>query len=216
VVVVLNRDENFIKVYQDGVELGQTEKFKKLFFYRKGPKFYIGAGNPNREIIPNLFKGNINSFAYFDELLTDKEILSISNNQDNYLTESFGDYKSNKSLRLYYDADFIEKYELVDLTKNGNNGKIVNCQILTENYPEYTEVKVPHRRNSTFKSLKHEENGFLGNKWKDQATRWNQLRYHNEVSLNYELMKNDGLSNLEYVEHGRIHNNNILEVNVGI
>jgi len=104
VVVVLNRDENFIKVYQDGVELGQTENFKKLFFYRKGPKFYIGAGNPNREIIPNLFKGNINSFAYFDELLTDKEILSISNNQDNYLTESFGDYKSNKSLRLYYDG----------------------------------------------------------------------------------------------------------------
>jgi hypothetical protein len=77
-------------------------------------------------------------------------------------------------------------------------------------------VKVPHRRNSTFKSLKHEENGFLGNKWKDQATRWNQLRYHNEVCLNYELMKNDGLSNLEYVEHGRTHNNNILEVNVGI
>jgi hypothetical protein len=29
-------------------------------------------------------------------------------------------------------------------------------------------------------------------------------------------MKNDGLSNLEYVEHGRTHNNNILEVNVGI
>jgi hypothetical protein len=29
-------------------------------------------------------------------------------------------------------------------------------------------------------------------------------------------MKNDGLSDLEYVEHGRIHNNNILEVNVGI
>ena len=117
---------------------------------------------------------------------------------------------------MYYDADFIKNYELVDLTGNGNNGKIVNCQILTENYLEHTEVKVPHRRNSTFKSLKHEENGFLGNKWKDQATRWNQLRYYNEVSLNYELMKNDGLSDLKYVEHGKIHNNNILEVNVGI
>jgi hypothetical protein len=216
IAVVLNKDENFIKVYQDGIELGQTESFRKLFFYRKEPKFFIGAGNPKREGIPNLFKGNINSFAYFDELLTDKEILSISNNQDKYLTESFGDYKSKESLRLYYDADFIEHYKLVDLTKNGNNARIVNCQVLKENYPEYTEVKVPHRRNSTFKSLKHDENGFLGNKWKDQATRWNQLRYHNEVSLNHNLMKNDGLSNLQYIEHGKTHNNNILEINIGI
>jgi hypothetical protein len=38
---------------------------------------------------------------------------------------------------------------------------------------------------SLFKSLKHDENGFLGNKWKDQATRWNQLRFQNEVCIVY-------------------------------
>jgi hypothetical protein len=215
-VIVLNRDEKFIKVYQDGVEIGQTETFKKLYFYKKEPKFYLGAGNPGREQIPNLFKGFISSFAYFDEILSEDEIKEISNNEKHYLTKPFNDYKSNNSLKLYYDTDFIENYELVDLTKNGNNAKIVNCDIRKQPHNSYVEVKTPLRRKSVFKSLKHEENGFLGNKWKDQATRWNQLRFHNEVSLNYELMKDDGLSDLVFVEHGRIRHNNIIHINVGI
>jgi len=215
-VIVLNMNEKYIKVYQDGVEIGQTDTFKKLFFYKKEPKFYLGAGKPGRENIPNLFKGFIDSFAYFDEILSDEEIREISNNEKYYLTESFNGYKSNKSLKLYYDADFIENYELVDLSKNGNNGKIVNCDIQEQTNNRYVEVKIPHRRKSIFKSLKHEENGFLGNKWKDQATRWNQLRFHNEVSLNHDLFKNDGLSDLQFVEHGKTYNNKILQINVGI
>jgi hypothetical protein len=187
-----------------------------LFFYKKEPKFYLGAGKPGRENIPNLFKGFIDSFAYFDEILSDEEIREISNNEKYYLTESFNGYKSNKSLKLYYDADFIENYELVDLSENGNNGKIVNCDIQEQTHNRYVEVKIPHRRKSIFKSLKHEENGFLGNKWKDQATRWNQLRFHNEVSLNHDLFKNDGLSDLQFVEHGKTYNNKILQINVGI
>jgi hypothetical protein len=29
------------------------------------------------------------------------------------------------------------------------------------------------------------ENGFLGNKWKNQSTRWNQLRFQNEVRTSH-------------------------------
>ena len=215
-VVVLDRNENIIKVYQDGELIGQTDKFKKLYFYRKEPKFYLGAGKPGREKIPNLFKGTIDSFAYYDDILSEDEIKEISLNEQYYLNESFGAYKSKDSLKIYYDADFIEKYKLTDLTNNENNGKIMNCEIVGQRYGDYTEVKIPHRRRSLFKSLKHDENGFLGNKWKDQATRWNQLRFHNEVFLNNELIKTDGLSNLEFVEHGKTHKGKILHVNVGI
>lgn len=215
-VVVLNRDEKFIKVYQDGQLIGQTEPFKKLYFYKKEPKFYLGAGKPGREKIPNLFRGTLDSFAYFDEILSDEEIMEISKNKTHYLNESFGKYKSKNSLKLYYDVDFIEKYKLVDLSGGGNNGKIVNCEIIKQKYLDFTEVKIPHRRKSLFKSLKHDENGFLGNKWKDQSTRWNQLRFNNEVSLNHDLMINDGLSDLNFVEHGHMIDNKIHQIIVGI
>ena len=215
-VIVLNRDENKIKVYQDGMLIGVTDQFKKLYFYRKEPKFYIGAGNPKREKIPNLFKGTIDSFAYFDDVLTEEEIIEISKNENNYLTESFGNYKSKDSLKIYYDADFIEKYKLVDLTGNGNDAKIMNCEVIAQRFKDYTDVKIPFRRKSTFKSLKHEENGFLGNRWKDQATRWNQLRFHNEVSLNYDLMKTDGLNDLQFIEHSKTRKNNITHITIGL
>jgi N-terminal region of glycosyl transferase group 7/N-terminal domain of galactosyltransferase len=215
-VVVLDRNEKFMKVYQDGILIGQTGPFKKLYFYRKEPKFYLGAGKPGREKIPNLFKGTIDSFAYYDEILSDDEIFDISTNTERYLNEDFGKYKSKEFLKIYYDADFIEKYCLTDLTGNNNNGKIMNCEIVFQGYDEYTEVKIPHRRKSLFKSLKHDENGVLGNKWKDQATRWNQLRFHNEVFLNPKLIEEDGISNLEFIEHGKKHKGKILHVNVGI
>ena len=34
-------NENTIKLYQDGIFVGKTEKFKRLHFYRKEPKFYL-------------------------------------------------------------------------------------------------------------------------------------------------------------------------------
>lgn len=215
-VVVLNIDEKHIKVYQDGKLIGQTECFKKLYFYKKEPQFYLGAGQPEREKIPNFFKGTVDSFAYFDKALSEDEITEISNNKTYYLNKSFGDYNSKDDLKIYFDADFIENYELVNLANGGQNGKIVNCEIINQEYPEYTEVKTPHKKNSKFTSLKHEENGFLGNRWKDDNTRWNQLRFHNEVSLNYDLMIDDGLSNLEFIEHAFIKDNNTYQAIVGI
>lgn len=214
--IVLDKNENIITVYQDGELIGQTSRFKKLYFYRKEPIFYLGVGNPTRKFIPNFFRGRIDSFAYYDEILSDAEIKEISLNNQYYLNESFGNYKSKNSLKIYYDANFIEKYKLIDLTNNGNHGKITNCGIVNQTHMEYTEVSIPHRRKSLFKSLKHDENGFLGNKWRDQATRWNQLRFHNEVTLNIELIKTDGLSNLEFIEYGKTYRDKILHVNVGI
>jgi hypothetical protein len=215
IVVVLDRIDNKIKAYQDGYFIGETPTFKKLLFYNKEKKFYLGAGKPNRVTIPNFFRGTIDSFAYYDDILNDDEIKDISHNETELLTKNFGSYKSSSSLVTYYDANFIENYKLVDL-KGTNNGVIKKCEIVDVNFDEYTNIKIPHRRKSTFKSLTHEENGFLGNKWKDQATRWNQLRFHNEVSINDDLLNGDGLSTLTYHIHGKEKRNKITQINVGL
>ena len=216
IVVTLNSDTKRISFYQDGIFIGQTEEYKKLYFYRKEPKFYLGVGNIKREDTPNYFKGNIDSFAYFDEILSDETIKEISINEENYLNKPFGKYQSINALKLYYDADFIEHYKLVDLSGGGNDGEIHHSQIIKQRFLEFTEVKIPHRRKSLFKSLKHEENGFFMNKWKDQSTRWNQLRFHNEVLINPHLMDDDGLSDLKFTEHNVFKNNKITQIFIGL
>lgn len=211
IVLTVDSINKIIKVYQDGIFIGETETYRKLYKYNLEPNFYLGIGNPNREIIPNYFKGTIDSFAYYNEMLSDDEIKEISNDNSDLRK-----YKSSKFLKTYYDANYIEDYKLIDLSGNDNVGEIINCEIIDDNFDEYTEVKIPYRRPSLFKSLKHEENGFLGNKWKDQSTRWNQLRYQNEVSKNHELLYNEGLSDLNFVEYGVKTENEITHINIGI
>lgn len=210
-VITIDALDNIFKVYQDGIFIGSTTPFKKLYKYKEQKKFYLGVGNLNREITTNYFKGTIDSFAYYDILLSDKEISEIS-----HTVLDLKNYKSGEFLKIYYDVNNIVEYELEDLSGNNNNGIIVNCEMIDENYDEFTNVKIPYRRPSIFKSLKHEENGFFNNKWKDKATRWNQLRYYNEVSVNDDLLKNDGLSDLEFIEYGKITTNNITHINIGI
>ena len=142
--------------------------------------------------------------------------MEISKNKFKGLTQNFGEYKSADFLKLYYDTKIIKGYTLKDLSGNNNDGEIINCEIMDLMVDSVYELHVPHRRKSLFESLPHEENGFLDNKWKDQSTRWNQLRFINEVSTNHELLYNDGLSDLEFAEHGITNENNITFVTVGI
>lgn len=216
ITISINNTEKIIKVYQDGEFIGQTNTFEKLYQYKKQPFFYIGSGDPNNEVNPKYFKGYFDSFAVYDVVLDDNEIMEISRNKFKGLTQNFGEYRSADFLKLYYDAKIIKGYKLKDLSGNNNDGEIVNCEITELILDSTTDILVPHRRKSLFESLPHEENGFFENKWKDQSTRWNQLRFTNEVSTNHELLYNDGLSDLKFVEHGITKENNITFVTVGI
>lgn len=215
-VVTIDRENNKINVYQDGNYIGETQPYRKLFFYRKKPYFYLGVGNPEREFTPNYFSGTISSFAYYNSLLSDEEIKEISVNDDKLLNVDFGNYKSSKSLLTYYDANFIENYKLTDLSGNSNDGVIENCSIVNNRFGEFTSVKIPHRRRGLFRTLKHEENGFSNNQWKDQATRWNQLRFTNEVTYDKNLSIDDGLSDLNFFEHHIIDEGNIKHIKIGL
>jgi hypothetical protein len=207
---------NEIKVYQDGEFLGLTGGFKKMFSYNKQSFYYIGVGDPNREKIPNYFKGYIDVFAQWNTVLTHNEVLAISKNETCLLNKKFDNYNSANCLNTYYDANYINQYMLKDLSGNKNHGEIVNCEIVELSIPEYTEVKIPHRRKSLFKSLKHEENGFDGQQWKNIHTRYNQLRFVNEVPNHTSLISKDGLSTLKYHLYGKIQDGNIIHLNVGI
>jgi hypothetical protein len=211
IVISLDANNKIFKVYQDGKFIGQTEPYKRLYKYRTESNFYLGVGNPDRERIPNYFKGYIDSFAYYDSLLSDDEIFEISTT-----TENLKKLNSGYNLKTYYDANHIIHYKLKDLSRNNNHGEINGCEIVDLQFDDYTEIEIPHRRPSTFHSLNHEENGFVNNKWKEQATRWNQLRFENEVSKHSSLITRDGLSTLEYVVHGITKEGKITQINVGI
>ena len=199
-----------IRMYQDGVFVDELTFPQKLKNYSKEEYIYLGAGNPNREESPNYFKGYIDSFAIYDVTLNDEEILEVSSSTNLIKSET------SKNLKIYYNSEIIKDYKLVDLTLGNNYGEIVNCDIQDVDFPDYKNFIIPHRRDSMFFSLPHEENGFENNKWKTQFTRWNQLRFINEVSKNDELLEKDGLSDLEFVEHGITKERNITHINVGI
>jgi hypothetical protein len=218
ITLTYNNTSKTIKMYQDGVLIGETEIIRKFYTkYTKEEFIYLGVGNPDREIIPNWFKGYFEYFACFNKTLNETEILEIVNNKNNLLNVNFAEYKSADNLKLYYESSYCRDYKLIDLSYNDNMGEIVNCEIIEMDVEDTIEFDVPKRRESLFKSLKHEENGFIGNKWKDQSTRWNQLRFTNEVNEHHELIYNDGLNTLEFIEYGieRV-SDKIQIINVGI
>lgn len=209
ITLTYNSVSNTIKMYQDAKFIGETTEIRRFYpNYRKEEFMYLGVGNPNREKIPNWFKGYFEYFAYYDRILSNDEIQSLVNDKQNIPITN---------LKLHYDSEHIDNYKLVDLSGNDNLGKIIKCEIVDNVNNPITNIQIPYRRNSLFKSLKHEENGFIGSGWKSEATRWNQLRFINEVSENLELLKDDGVSTLKFVTHGieKI-NKNIEIINVGI
>lgn len=209
ICITIDPYEKEITMYQDGEFIGKTKVFKKLYAYASEPYFYLGVGNPERIENPKYFKGYFDRFMVFSEILTPEQIKELANHK-------FGDYPSPASLKLHYDAKIISGYKLIDLSGNDNTGEIVNCELDTEDINESKVIQIPKRRESIFTLLPHEENGFFENKWKSQATRWNQLRFINEISNNERLIGSDGLRRLPFTEHGKIKESNIMQVNIGI
>ena len=86
-IITFDAINKIAKVYQDGELIGETKEFRKLFPYNKQEFYYIGVGDPNREEIPNFFKGYVNSFAHWNTLLSEHEIKRISSLDYKLLTD---------------------------------------------------------------------------------------------------------------------------------
>ena len=216
ICVTISPIGNIIKMYQDGLFVGESTYKGKVFDYEKIEHFYLGVGNPERLDNPKYFKGTIDSFAVYSKLLDESEIKEISENKFFGLTQEFGEYKSPGYLKLYYDAKFIKDYQLIDLSGNENHGEISNCEIVGYTYDETKRILIPNRRDCTFELKSHEENGYTKGAWKDITTRYNQLRFHNEVAKGYRNPKEDGLTNCTYKELSRSQIDNQTHILVSI
>jgi hypothetical protein len=216
ITITINPETKHITMYQDGEFVKRIIHRKPLMNYIKEPYFYLGAASPDRKDDEKWFNGIINSVAIYDTVLEDEEIREISKNKYFGLTQNFGQYKSPHNLKLYYDAKFIKEYQLMDLSGNDNNGEIANCEIVGYSVDDTKLIDVPFRRNSTFKLMEHEENGYMDNSWKNKTTRYNQLRFENEVSKRYIDTMSDGLSSCSFKEHSKVKVKNQTHIVVGI
>jgi len=136
----------------------------------------------------NFFNGTLNSLhiEQGDELITSYVPLSL----DDYIFKDLSRYNNDAELRDVYLEYFTPP----------------------ENYYSY----IPYRRKSKIKTLKHVDNGFTDGQWKHQTTRWNQLRYNNEVQTGGHNNIEDGLSTCKFTLHGKVRENNITHMNIGI
>jgi hypothetical protein len=216
VAITIDPKTKRITMYQDCEFLKRIVYKKPLMNYIKEPYFYIGCASPTRETNQHFFNGLISEVAVYHDVLEDDEIRELAKNKYFGLANDFGEYKSSGKLSLYYDSKFIKAYKLMDLSGKGNDGEIHNCEIVGYDIDDIKIIETPFRRDCTFKLLDHDENGYINNKWRNKTTRYNQLRFENEVSKGYYNTDEDGLSNLQFVEHSNTKVKNNSHIIIGI
>lgn len=216
ICVTIDTDKKEVKMYQDGKLIGSKKISKDFYNYRRQFKSYIGVGNPLRTGTEKWYRGLFNSLTIFSTLLNEDEIVEISNNKYFGLTQNFGNYNSAEHIKLCYDAKFIKDYKLIDLSGKGNDGRITNCEIVGYLLDDTKKITIPYRRNSTFKLIPHEENGFVKGAWKSGTTRFNQLRYFNEVIRGHKPTKEDGLNSCQFKELNSVRIKNQTHITVSI
>jgi len=213
IVLTFDIENKVISMYQDGEFVGYTTYKDDLQSRRSTSSFILGAGIDG---LSNLFKGSFTQFATFDKVLDSKEIETISNNKTYGLTQNFKNYTSSENLKVYYDAKFIKNYKLINIATGALTGKIVNCDVAEHLGESTSNIPVPFRRSSIFRLLSHEENGYVEGGWKEITTRYNQLKYVNEVLRGTHSTKQDGLNTCKYKVHSQVTVNNQTHLVVSI
>ena len=177
IAITINPELKVITMFQDGDFMGETTYTGKIF-NSKNDFMYIGARDPGTDH----FSGLVQTVAIFDGVLLDREIRELSYNQYFGFTSNFGKYNSSDSLILYYDPKFIRNGELINLGNKKNNGNIVGCDVVGYTFDDEEKYWIPYRREGKFKLLSHEENGYVDGSWKNVTTRYNQIKFYNDVS----------------------------------
>jgi hypothetical protein len=205
VALVINATEKTISFYKDGELVGKDFYKGKLKDYSKEQYFYLGVGDPKRSN-PNYFSGVISEFAIFNDVLTPKEIQTISETAlENSLLENFRGYNSAEKLMLYYDSKFVRNNYIMDLTFNKNDGQVFNSHFIKSTESLGKSIDVPYRRVGLFKLLSHKTNSWKDGKWVHNETRINQIKFLNEIKKDLYDTKKDGLNTCMYQIIGDSH-----------
>lgn len=158
----------------------------RILDYSKEPIINIGADSEGI----NLYHGAIDSIALYTR--KDKVV-------NRYL-------KPNKL--KYVWIDHIQR----------DRGILDNVNVGTYEAPLSTEIDstVPYRRKGSIYKLPHSDNGYVEGRWRSDLTRWNQLRYNNEVKRGVYNNSKDGLKDCEYIIHSKQFKDKVLHLNIGI
>jgi hypothetical protein len=150
---------------------------------------------------------------------SDKIIIGSDDEKKDFFKGSINEFllEQNDEIKIHYKNYNIKNYSFTDISGNKNNGELFNV------YLDYFKPFVNHysyipfRRDSKLFKLEHEDCGFNDGRWRDDNSRWNQLRYNNEVQTGYRDDIEDGITTcLNYTLYGKIKENNIIHLNVGI
>lgn len=197
-VVTVNARDKTIKLYQDG-ELADTIIYNGVLMkYNSVENIILGlSGSAHNH--RRAFNGVLDYFALWNHSLEEGQVKSISKNIHLGLTEQYDGYLTPHCLEVCYDMKASNNTSVFDLSGNNRHGKVHYCnRVEIPQEKKYYEKIIPWRRESIFKLLPHEENGYVNNKWKDRHTRRNQIRFYNEILTDIEDITNDGLNNIEY------------------
>lgn len=149
---------------------------------------------------------------------TDNIIIGSDDDNQNFFKGSVNEFvlEQNDEVKIHYKNYDIKKYCFTDISGNKNNGEFFNVYLdhfnPFQNYYSY----IPFRRNSKLLKLEHEDCGFNDGRWRDDNSRWNQLRFNNEVQTGYRDAIEDGLTNLSYTLYSKTKEDNIIHLNIGI
>ena len=204
-----DKNGNYYDVHSDIVT---TSKNKILIEYNKKENTITFTLND----IVSVIKLSYNIWNYSNP---NNIIIGTDNTKENFFKGTINELllKQNDEIITHYKNYNITEYRFTDTTGNKNNGKFFNV------YLDYFKPFVNHysyipfRRNSKLLKLEHDDCGFNDGRWRDDNSRWNQLRYNNEVQLGHHDDMDDGLSScIDYTLYGKTINNKITHLNVGI
>ena len=158
----------------------------RIYNYSNTPNIIIGS-DPNRE---NFYHGSIDRIGLYT--------------------------RKGKVVSRYLDPN-KEKYIWVDTIRR-ERGTLDNVDIRPYTSPESMTIDtiVPYRRKGIIYKLNHSGNGYVGGRWRSDLTRWNQLRYNNEVKRGVYKNTKDGLKDCQYILHSKSYKDKVLHLNIGI
>ena len=206
---VFDKNGKYYDVYSDIVTTSSNKI--KIEYNKTDKKIVFSCNNKsvNIQLINYIFNYSDTNHIFFGS----------DNSLSNFFKGSLNELsiQQNGELKLHYKNSNIEEYLLTDISNNENHGEFFNVYL--DNFKPFINYYsyIPFRRDSKLLKLKHDDCGFNDGRWRDDNSRWNQLRYNNEVQNGYRDDIEDGLSTcLDYTLYGKIKENNIIHLNVGI
>jgi hypothetical protein len=206
---LFDKKGNYYDVYSDIVTVSNN---KISIEYNKEKNTINFSVNDSLHSIE--LSNHIHNYSNIDNI-----IIGSDNETQNFFKGSINEFllEQNNEIKIHYKNYDINEYKFTDISGNENHGEFFNIYIDSfkpfVNYYSY----IPFRRNSKLIKLKHKDCGFNDGRWQDDNSRWNQLRYNNEVQIGSRDRKIDGLSTAsKYKLYGKTNQNNITHLNVGI